>query len=74
MKDFEYKYKQYPYRIKPFGHLVSSETSFIIYRAYKTNMLNSSDVKSFIYKNILKTLTALTIPVLCYKMSGKLLK
>lgn len=44
MKDFEYKYKGYEYRVRPWDNLIPAETSWIIYRAYKNNLVDSKDV------------------------------
>lgn len=52
MREFEYKYKDYPYRVKPWNYLISQETSWIIFWAYKNNLVDSKDVWSLVLRKI----------------------
>lgn len=74
MRDFEYKYKDYKYRIKPWFKLIPAEKSWIIYRAYKTNRLESKDVKSMVHKKLAYSFNNIVFPVGAYIFAGTFLK
>ncbi len=74
MRDFEYKYKDYQYRIKPWRKLIPAETSWIIYNAYKNNLLVSSDLRSMVWKKILYSVGNIVFPVGTYFLAGAFLR
>ena len=74
MKDFDYKYKDLKYRIKPFEKLREEERSWIIFRLYKLNILENEDIKDYVRKKYLRSLTHLSFPVLTFLFTHKYLK
>ena len=73
MKEFEYKYKNYPYRILPWSFLQEDEKSWIIYRAYKLNLISSDDIKDYTLKKIPRTTVNLMIPFVSYFAANRLI-
>ena len=69
MRDFEYIYKNLEYRVKPWEKLREEEKSFVIYQAYRKNILETQDMHAFVYKKFLRSATHLAFPVLFYKFA-----
>lgn len=66
MNNFNYKYKDIPHRVEPWFRLRKEETSWIILRAYRSNYLHSKEIRPFIYKKIVASLTNIAVPVLSF--------
>ena len=48
MKDFDYKYEKYKFRLPPYWQLHKEELSWIIYRAYRLEFLTDDDVRDYV--------------------------
>ena len=66
MKDFDYRYKDLEFRIKPFQNLNEEEKSWIILSTYRQNILTSSDLQTLHLKQRLRKLTHFTYPIASY--------
>ena len=63
MKDFDYKYEKYKFRLAPYFQLHKEELSWIIYRAYRLNFLKDEDVKDYIRYHKLRLFLHYSFPV-----------
>lgn len=66
MKDFEYKYEKYKYRLPPYFQLHKEELSWIIYRAYRLNFLKDEDVKDYLRYHRLRLGLHYTFPIVSF--------
>lgn len=66
MLDFDYKYKNLPYRWVPWIRMRNEETSWVVLRAYRLNILTSDEIAPFVYKKILKSTSTVAFPFLSY--------
>lgn len=69
MQNFNYKYKDIPLRTKPWTRLRGEETSWIIFRAYRLNYLHSKEIRSYVYKKMMVSLTNIAVPIVMYRMA-----
>lgn len=63
MKDFDYKYEKYKFRLPPYFQLRKEERSWIIYRAYRLNFLGDNDVKDYVRYHKLRLFLHYAFPV-----------